>query len=482
MNAASPAAVSEKGPMPDLRPLLEAQRAAFRRHPPDYADRMRALSRLLEALLSHQEEFAEVISEDFGGRACEETLMLEVFPLADEIRHTRRHLKSWMKPRRVAPGWQFLPGKARILYQPRGVVGIISAWNYPLLLTLSPLVYAIAAGNHAMVKPSEFAPRTAERVRDLIAELFPAEYVTVITGGVEVAAAFAGLPFDHLLFTGSTRVGRLVMQAAGRNLTPVTLELGGKSPALVHPEYPLERAAVRILTGKLYNAGQTCVAPDYLLLHNDQGDTFLGLAEGIVHRLYPRLVENPQYTRIINREHYRRLQEIVEDARHKGARVVEINPAAQVCNEENRVFPPTLVAEVTDDMRVMQEEIFGPVLPVSTYEHLEEAIETINRRPPPLALYYFDNDPNRVDDVLHRTLSGGVTVNDVIFHFAQNNLPYGGVGPSGMGEYHGFYGFETFSKRRGVFVQRRLATTALLRPPYRKISRALIRVLIRGGR
>src|SRR5919206_1653639 len=284
-----------------LRSRFEAQQCAFRQNGKlDYAARLAAVDALLQGILACKEELARALDEDFGGRAHEETYLLDMFSLVEEIRFVKRHLKEWMRPQRVAVGWQFLPSTARVLHQPLGVVGIIGPWNYPLLLNLSPLVAALAAGNHAMVKPSELAPRSAERIRQLIADLYPPEYVTVITGGPEISAAFSALPFDHLLFTGSTRVGRLVMRAASENLTPVTLELGGKSPTIVHPQYPLRRAAERILTGKLFNAGQTCIAPDYLLLHDSQREAFLRLAWAIVRERYPRLVANRDYTRIIN--------------------------------------------------------------------------------------------------------------------------------------------------------------------------------------
>jgi coniferyl-aldehyde dehydrogenase len=383
-----------------------------------------------------------------------------------------------MRPRPAAAGWQFLPGRARVVFQPLGVVGIIGAWNYPLLLSVSPLVSALAAGNHVMVKPSELVPRTADLLARVMSDLFQPEYVTVVTGGPETAAAFASLPFDHLLFTGSTRVGKMVMRAASENLTPVTLELGGKSPALVHRDYPARTAAGRIMAGKLYNAGQTCIAPDYALVQADARDEFVRRASEAAAAMYPRLVANPDYTRIINREHYRRLQSLVEDARAKGAGVLELNPARENANEDNRVFPPALLWNVSGEMRVVREEIFGPVLPVVTYHSLDEAIEYVNARPRPLALYYFDHNSKRVESLLERTISGGVTVNDTILHIAQNELPFGGVGPSGMGCYHGYDGFETFSKKKGVFLQSRFTTLGLLRPPYGALARRVSDFLI----
>ncbi len=427
---------------------------------------------------ARREEFVRAISEDFGGRARQETLLLEVFPLVDTIRHAVRHLPQWMRPRPAAAGWQFLPGRARVVYQPLGVVGIIGAWNYPLLLSLSPLVSALAAGNHVTLKPSELAPRTADLIARLISELFPADYVTVVTGGHETGALFAALPFDHLLFTGSTRVGKLIMRAASENLTPVTLELGGKSPALVHPEFQASTAAERIMAGKLYNAGQTCIAPDYVLVEAGARDEFVRLAAEAATRMYPRLVDNPDFTRIVNRDHYQRLHGLVQDAACKGAEALQINPAHESANEQNRVFPPTLLWNVSDQMSVMREEIFGPVLPVVTYRSLDEAIEYVNARPRPLALYYFDNNSQRVESLLARTTSGGVTVNDTILHIAQNDLPFGGVGASGMGSYHGFDGFLTFSKKKGVFLQSRFTTLGLLRPPYGTLAKRVTDFLI----
>ena len=432
----------------------------------------------MKALRARREEFVHAISEDFGGRARQETLLLEVFPVVDTIQHAIRHLPRWMRPRPAAAGWQFLPGRARVIYQPLGVVGVIGAWNYPLLLSLSPVVSALAAGNHVMLKPSELAPRTAALLAHLVSELFPAEYLTVVTGGPETGAAFAALPFDHLLFTGSTRVGKLIMRSASENLTPVTLELGGKSPALVHSDFPAQTAAARIMAGKLYNAGQTCIAPDYVLVEAGRRDEFVRLASEAAATMYPRLVANADFTRIVNRDHYQRLRGLVEDAVIQGAAILEVNPASETADAQNRVFPPTFLWNVNEQMAVMREEIFGPVLPVVTYRSLDEAIDYVNARPRPLALYYFDHNRRRVESVLARTTSGGVTVNDTVLHIAQNDLPFGGVGPSGMGSYHGFDGFLTFSKKKGVFLQSRFTTLGLLRPPYSTLARRVTDFLI----
>jgi coniferyl-aldehyde dehydrogenase len=460
-----------------LRGLLDTQRAAFGRGAPDYRARMRALATLRDGIAARRDELARAVSDDFGGRAHEETLLLELFPLFDQIRHARRHLKRWMRRKRVRSSWFLEPSRAFYQYQPLGVVGVIGAWNYQLLLTLGPLVDALAAGNHVMLKPSEITPRSAEVIARIIAEAFPPEYVTCVTGGPEVASEFTALPFDHLFFTGSTRVGELVMKAAAANLTPVTLELGGKSPAIVHDSYSVARAAERIVMGKLFNAGQTCVAPDYVLLPAGREAEFEAEARRVVAMLYPRLADNPDYTRIVSPRHFERIEGLIADAREKGARVVPLG--AETGTADDRLIPPTLVFAPGDGMEVMREEIFGPVLPIVTYRTLDEAIGYVNARPRPLALYYFDESARRVDEVLARTLSGGVTINDCVFHLGQHNLPFGGVGPSGMGHYHGFDGFVTFSKKRGVMVQRRWAATSLLRAPYAGRSRTMIEALLR---
>ena len=451
---------------PVARQLLEAQRAAFARGAPSYEHRMKALASLRDALYARRSELVAAVSDDFGGRAPDETLSLELFPLLDQIRHARRHLKGWMRRRRVRSSWFLLPSRAFYQYQPLGVVGVIGAWNYQLLLTLGPVAEAIAAGNHVMLKPSELTPRSAEVIRTLIAETFDAEYVCCVTGGPDVASAFSSLAFDHLFFTGSTRVGALVMRAASEHLTPVTLELGGKSPAILHESYPLARATERLWTGKLYNAGQTCVSPDYVLVSEGLEQQFEVETRRVLATLYPRFVENRDYTRIVSDHHYRRLQSLADDARAHGARIVDLTPAGERGTPENRVFPPMLVFRPSDAMAVMREEIFGPILPVVTYRTFDEAIAYVNARPRPLALYYFDENMRRVDELLTRTLSGGVTINDCVYHLGQHNLPFGGVGASGMGQYHGFDGFQTFSKKRAVMVQRRLAATSLFRPPY----------------
>jgi coniferyl-aldehyde dehydrogenase len=468
-------------PMGSLSAMLERQRAAFLREgSPSAAQRKELLGRLRQTLIDHQEDVATAVDQDFGHRSRHETLMAETFVTVASIKHMIRHLASWMKPERRRVPFQFLPGRAQVVYQPLGVVGVISPWNYPVSLALGPVATALAAGNRVMLKPSEYTPATSALLARLLGEILPAEQVAVVTGDAEVGAAFAALPFDHLLFTGGTATGRLIMRAASENLVPVTLELGGKSPVLVDADYPLERAARSIAQGKLLNAGQVCIAPDYVLVPAAEATRFATLFADEVKRLYPSLVGNPDYTAVINQRHYDRLRALVDDARSKGAKVIEINPASEdLRTQPGRKLPPTLLLDVTSDMAAMQDEIFGPVLPVKTYGTLDEAIAYINSRPRPLALYYFGANRARQREVLARTTSGGVTINDTLLHYLQEDLPFGGVGASGMGAYHGRDGFRTFSHRKPVFRQARLNTTGLIRPPYGRLVERMIAALMR---
>lgn len=464
-----------------LRSTLERQRAAFLRDgAPSAAQRKEALGRLRQLLIGHQDEIATAVGHDFGHRSRHQTLLGDTFITVNSIKHMLRHLESWMKPERRSVPFPFWPARAQVVYQPLGVVGVISPWNYPVSLALVPLATALAAGNRVMLKPSEYTPATSELLDRLLAERFPPEQVAVVNGGAEVGAAFAGLPFDHLLFTGGTATGRLIMRAASENLVPVTLELGGKSPVLVDAAYPLERAASCTAQGKLFNAGQTCIAPDYVLVPAADAGRFATLFAAEVKRLYPSLAGNPDYTAIINQRHYDRLRALVNDARSKGAEVIEINPAGEDLGAHAaRKLPPTLLLNVTDEMAAMQEEIFGPVLPVKTYGDLDEAIAYINGRPRPLALYYFGSNSARQREVLARTTAGGVTINDTLLHYLQDDLPFGGVGPSGMGAYHGRDGFRTFSHAKSVIRQARFNSSGLTQPPYGKLIDRMMAALMR---
>jgi len=471
-----------KDGMPASEPLaraFERQKAGRDSTPGMVASARLAALATLEALLrENAPAFCASIDRDFSGRAVAETQLLEIFPSLGAIAHARRHLRAWMRPRRSATSLWFLPGRSRVMFQPLGVVGIVVPWNYPLYLAIGPLVSALAAGNRVMIKMSESAPLTGELLARLVAERFDPVTLTVVNGGPDVARAFVALPFDHLLFTGSTEVGRQVMRSAAANLTPVTLELGGKSPAIVGRDIAIEVAAERIAFGKCLNAGQTCIAPDYALVPAERVDAFVQATVAAIARLYPRLRDNPDYTAIIDTRHRERLAGYLAEAKSGGARVIEANAA----NEDFTGSPkmaPALVLDAPSDSRLMREEIFGPLLPVVAYESLDEAIAYVNARPRPLALYVFDHDRAAIRRVLERTVSGGVTVNETILHIAQEDLPFGGVGPSGMGEYHGRAGFETFSKRKAVFFQPRLNGLGLFHPPYGKRFATLVKLLMR---
>lgn len=468
-------------PAIDLRPALELQRAAFiRQGPPSASDRKKLLGRLRQTLVDHQKDVSSAVDHDFGHRSRHETLLGETFVTVASIKHTIRHLESWMKPERRSVALQFRPGRAQVVYQPLGVVGVISPWNYPVSLALGPLAAALAAGNRVMLKPSEYTPATSALLARLLSEAFDADQVAVVTGDAEVGAAFAALPFDHLFFTGSTATGRQIMKAASENLVPVTLELGGKSPVIIDADYPLDRAALSVVQGKLFNAGQTCIAPDYVLLPESDAGRFAVLFADEVNRLYPSLGENPDYSAVINQRHYDRLRTLVDDARSKGAEVIEVNPGSEdLTVMAGFTLAPTLLLDVTPEMAAMQDEIFGPVLPVKTYRDLDEAIAYVNSRPRPLALYYFGTNRARQREVLNRTASGGVTINDTLLHYLQEDLPFGGVGASGMGAYHGRDGFRTFSHQKSVFRQARLNTSRLIRPPYGRLVERMISVLMR---
>ena len=467
-------------PPPELGQIFRRQRAAFAATgAPDLGARRAALKRLERLVLDNREAVADAIAEDFGHRSRHETALAEIFLTVDGLRHAGARLRRWMRPRRRAVSWPFLPARARVIHQPLGVVGIIAPWNYPFNLALAPLTGALAAGNRVMIKPSELTPATSALLARLLGQGFERDEVAVVTGGPEVGKAFAALPFDHLMFTGSTAIGVSILHAAADNLTPVTLELGGKSPAIVAEGYPLERAALKIMAGKLFNAGQTCIAPDYVLIPKARLEDFVAAARDAVAKLYPTLAENPDYTAIVNQRHYRRLAGLVEKAREGGARVVEINPAGESLGPGARKFPPTLVVGAGEQSAVMSEEIFGPVLPIVPYGDLDQAIDYVNARPRPLALYHFDDDRGRAERVLRETTSGGAALNDTLLQTALNDLPFGGVGASGMGAYHGRDGFETFSHKKSVFAQSRLSVSAMLSPPFGRVAERMLRLLIR---
>ena len=470
----------ETSPTEALFEILERQRAAFVADMnPTIAVRQDRLDRLAAMNEKHGTRIVEAISADFGHRSAHETRMAELVLMGATIRHARRHLKGWMRTRRVPTALHYLPASNRLMRQPLGVVGIVAPWNYPYQLSVTPAVAAIAAGNRVMIKPSELTPRFSELLQRIVAESFAEEEIAVVIGDAQTGKEFTELPFDHLFFTGSTAIGRMVAQAAAKNLTPVTLELGGKSPAILDPSSDLATAAPRLAFGKLLNAGQTCIAPDYAFVPNDRIDSFVEHMQRAVAEMYPRLAANPDYTSIVNDRHFARLQGLLEDARAKGARIVTINPAAETFDPARRKQPPVLVLGTTPEMKVMQEEIFGPILPVLGYDRIEEAISYINGHDRPLALYWFGADGASRDKVLNQTISGGVTLNDCIWHIAQEDQPFGGVGASGTGSYHGEWGFRTFSKEKPVFTQPRLNGMFLMYPPYGKTFERMLALLKR---
>lgn len=470
----------ETSPTGALFEILERQRAAFAAEMnPSIAVRQDRLDRLAAMNEKHGTRIIEAIGADFGHRSAHETRMAELVLMGATIRHARRHLKGWMRTRRVPTALHYLPASNRLMRQPLGVVGIVAPWNYPYQLSVTPAVAAIAAGNRVMIKPSELTPRFSELLQRIVGESFAEEEMAVVIGDAQTGKAFTELPFDHLFFTGSTAVGRMVAQAAAKNLTPVTLELGGKSPAILDPSSDLARVAPRLAFGKLLNAGQTCIAPDYAFVPNDRIDSFVEHMQRAVAEMYPRLATNPDYTSIVSDRHFARLQGLLEDARAKGARIVTINPAAETFDPTRRKQPPVLVLGATPEMKLMQEEIFGPILPVLGYDRIEEAISYINRHDRPLALYWFGADSASRDKVLNQTISGGVTLNDCIWHIAQEDQPFGGVGASGTGSYHGEWGFRTFSKEKPVFTQPRLNGMFLMYPPYGKTFERMLALLKR---
>ena len=460
------------GTVSGLAPALQQLRDAWQAQPPDAAQRRADLLRLRAALKRRLPEMAEAIAADFGHRSHAESLLADGMTVLAAIDHLLRHLGGWMKPRRVGAGWRLWPARAQLRHVPLGVVGVISPWNYPVNLALVPLATAIAAGNHVFLKPSEHTPRTTRFLHSLLAEVFPPSRVAIAEGDAGLAGAFAALPFDHLVFTGSTAVGRKVMAAAAANLTPLTLELGGKSPAIVCPGYPLERAAARLATGKWFNAGQTCIAPDYVLLvGRGRRDALVRELRTQVATRYGSFGEGARdYTRIISQGHFERLQDYLEEARARGC---EVLPLASAHDPAERLFAPVLVLDPPDDLALMREEIFGPILPVRCVDSLDAAIDFVNARDRPLALYPFSHDRGEVEAILRRTVAGGVTVNDTLLHFAAENLPFGGVGASGMGAYHGRAGFDAMTKPLPVLWQAHWSATDLLRPPYRRIRRLL---------
>ena len=469
-----------------LRSALDAQREDYlQQGAVSAATRIDRIDRGIDVLLKFQHKLVDALNTDFSCRSRQVTLLTDIAASLTPLKHARKHLHTWMKPQRRPSSFPFnlLGGRSHIEYQPLGVVGVISPWNFPVNLTFGPLAGILAAGNRVMIKPSEFTPATSAVMSEMFSAAWDKNEVALFTGGPDVGQAFSALPFDHLLFTGATSVARHIMAAAARNLVPVTLELGGKSPVIVSRTANIEQSLERIMLGKTLNAGQICLAPDYLLVPEEHLEAVVSAAQKVVSAMYPTMLDNPEYTAIVNDRHYARLNGYLQEAEQRGIRTVAINPAGEdfAAQAQRRKIPPTLIINPPDDLQVMEEELFGPLLPIRTYQDFSDTIHYVNAHPRPLAAYYFGRNKQEEQAVLTRTTSGGVCINDVIMHIMQEELPFGGVGPSGMGAYHGLDGFRTFSHAKSVFRQTRLNIGKLggMLPPYNKATEQTINMQVK---
>ncbi len=463
--------------------VLERQRQAYLAEGVVSAEtRIDRIDRAIDVLLRYDNQLAEALNTDFGCRPREITLLTDVASSISAMKHAKKHLRSWMKGQKRPTMFplNLLGGRSRIEYQPLGVVGIIAPWNFPVGMVFQPLAGALAAGNRIMIKPSEFTPATSGVIGQMIADAYNEEEVALFDGGPEVGAAFSSLPLDHMLFTGATSIARHIMAAAARNLVPLTLELGGKSPTIISRSADLEKALGRIMLGKTLNAGQICLAPDYLLVPEEKLHDVIAEARKAVESMYPKLLDNPQYTSVVNERHYQRLTGYLQELEERGVKTIPINPANEDFSNQQGThkIPPTLIPEPPQDAKVLEEEIFGPLLPICTYKEFEETIAYVNARPRPLAAYYFGEDKAEEEAVLTRTTSGGACVNDVLMHVMQEDLPFGGIGPSGMGSYHGLEGFRTFSHAKSIYSQSKFNIAKLggMLPPYGKATQNTIKM------
>ena len=463
----------------EMKRVLELQKQLnITEGAPSAALRADRLDRCMAMVSAYKKEIVESMQDDFGNRDPIMSATTEVDSVIGPMVHAKKNLKKWMKSEKrkasiagTGPLLSLTGAKAVINYQPKGVVGVISPWNFPVNLALAPLAGIIAAGNRVMLKPSELTPSSSDLMKKMINEYFDESEIAVFTGDPEVGAAFSALAFDHMLFTGGTEIAKHVMRAAADNLVPLTLELGGKSPVVVGQSSKMQDVAQRVMQGKTMNAGQICLAPDYALVPEGKVNEFVDAAVSVTSEMFPEMKDNDDYTSIINQKHYDRIQGYLTDAKEKGAEVVEINPSNEDFSQQpHHKIPPTIVLNPTEDMQIMQEEIFGPVLPVKTYSNVSESVDYINSKDRPLGLYYFGKDKKEQDFVLNNTTSGGVTVNDVISHIQMEDLPFGGVGPSGMGSYHGHDGFKEFSHAKATYTQSKLNLMKIagLVPPYKK--------------
>ena len=457
----------------ELSTVLTKQKQAYLSAPNLSAkERIAQLLTLKNALLSYQESLVDALNQDYGQRPKQDTLIADIMPCVVNINYTIKRLKKWMKPQRRHAGLLLAPAKVEVHYQPLGVIGIMVPWNFPVMLSIGPLITALAAGNRVMIKLSEFTPFTNQIIKEMLSSAFTEDTVACIEGEATIAAKFSSLPFDHLIFTGSTAVGRHVMRAAADNLTPVTLELGGKSPVIIAPDMPIATAVERLIFGKCLNAGQICVAPDYIFCPKDKVEEFISSYQKLFQKMYKNNNGIQDYAHVINENQHNRLLSWLDDAISKGAQVVSAN--GEEIDRSSRELATQLVTATTDDMLIMQQEIFGPILPIIGYENISESVDYINQRPRPLALYIMSFDENTQQQLLSQTHSGGVCINETIFHVAADDAPFGGIGDSGMGQYHGKEGFLTFSKAKTVLSRGKLNVGKLIHPPYGKIIQKLM--------
>ena len=467
--------------MVELSTIFEQQKTSFEATPyPEYHARLANLKTLYKLINDNAETLAEALNKDFGCRSRQETEIAEIIGSLSSIRYLQKNLKRFMKPERRRTSIWFLPASGKVISRPLGVVGVMAPWNYSLHLTIAPVAAALAAGNRVMAKMSELTPETARTLRRLVAQYFSTDTLAVIDGDLVVAQAFSAMPFNHLLFTGSTNVGKKIASAAAKNLTPVTLELSGKSPVVIGKDYNIEEAACRIMWGKSFNAGQTCVAPDYVLVPRHKLLEFTRAARAAVKRYYPNGVDDHDYTSIINAHHCQRIKALLTDANEKGVEVLPLTEFGKDDVQNINKIPPTLVLEPNKDCKIFDEEVFGPVLPVFTYENLSEAEALVKQHPDPLALYIFSHQPDEIAQLSQSIPAGSIGVNETLLQYIQNDLPFGGVGQSGLGKYHGNEGFKAFSNQQAIFKQSGLGSytgTKLLYPPYGKLTHLMLKLI-----
>ena len=464
--------------------LEKQQQATIEQGAVSLETRIDRMDRSISQLIKYSDKLCDAMSSDFGHRSLQFSKMFDVAAGVGPMQHAKKHTKQWMRTekRKTMFPLSLFGAKSRVEYQPLGTIGIISPWNFPVNLTFGPLANAFGAGNRAMIKPSEFTPATSELMKEMMEEVYDEDEVAVFTGGPEVGQAFSSLAFDHLIFTGATSVARHVMSAAAKNLVPLTLELGGKSPVIIGRDADLKLTCDRIMWGKVTNAGQICLAPDYCFIPEEKLDQVIEGFKDAVASMVPNMLDNADFTSIVNDRHYDRLQSYIADAKAKGATIIELNPANENFEgQPHHKMPPTLILNAPDDALCMQEEIFGPLLPLRTYKEFKDTVGYINKQPRALALYYFGNNKQEERYVLDHTISGGVTLNDVLMHVSQEDLPFGGVGPSGMGSYHGFDGFKTFSHSKAIYSQSKMDIASMtgMRPPYNEKTEKTIKTMLK---